>query len=63
MKYYTYDDINIMINNKKIILLINKDIYDFTNFNHPFNISFSDNKIGKDVIKDYNFHSKSSQKI
>ena len=63
MKYYTQKDIDEMINDNKIILLVNNIIYDFTNFDHPFNICFYDNRLGKDVSIDYNFHSKESQQI
>ena len=63
MKLYTQDDIDKMVNDNKIILLVNKNIYDFTEFNHPFNICFYDNRLGKDVSVDFNFHSKKSKKL
>ena len=65
MKYYTKDDINKMMQNeKKKIVFVNNNIYDVTNFVHPFGIVpfDSNNKIGTDVSIDYNFHSNSSKK-
>jgi cytochrome b involved in lipid metabolism len=56
-------EIDIMIKEGKKILIANNNIYDVSDFDHPFNITPFDNKIGTDVSIDYNFHSKESKKI
>ena len=64
MKYYTKMEIDVMIKDDKKIVLIKNNIYDFTEFIHPFGIiPFNDNnKIGTDVSIDYNFHGKNAKK-
>ena len=39
MKYYTKTEIDVMINNGRKILLVDNNIFDVTNFEHPFNIN------------------------
>ena len=63
MKYYTKTEIDVMINNGRKILLVDNNIFDVTNFEHPFNINPFDKKIGQNVKIDYNFHDKNSKKI
>ena len=44
MKYYTKTEIDVMINNGRKILLVDNNIFDVTNFEHPFNINPFDKK-------------------
>jgi len=63
MKYYTKMEIDVMIKDGKKIVFVKNNIYDVTNFIHPFGIlPFNDNnRIGTDVSIDYNFHGKTSK--
>ena len=64
MKYYTKMEVDIMIKNNKKIVLVKNNIYDVTEFIHPFGIDpFNSNKIGADISNDYNFHSDKSKNI
>ena len=40
-------EIDVMIKEGKKILIANNNVYDVTKFDHPFNITPFDNKIGK----------------
>jgi hypothetical protein len=63
MKKYSLIDVKNMIKENRKILLVKNNIYDVTNFDHPFNITPYDSKLGNDVSVDYNFHSKESKKV
>lgn len=55
-------EIDVMIKDGRKILLVDNNIFDVTDFKHPFNINPFDKKIGKNVKIDYNFHGKNSKK-
>ena len=68
VKYYTEDDINIMINNEnRCIIVSNKNVYDVTNFvdEHPggSNCLWKKCKERADCSIDFNFHGKKGQKL
>tara|TARA_B110000879_G_C11179023_1_gene517421 strand:+ start:4950 stop:5186 length:237 start_codon:yes stop_codon:yes gene_type:complete len=56
------EEIKELIKNKHKIVIVGKNIYDFTDFQHPGNFDAFSNRIGTDVSSDYNFHGNKSKK-
>ena len=50
-----------MIEEGKKIILIGSNVYDFSEFKHPFALDPFYNKIGKDCYKDYKMHGKNAR--
>ena len=50
-----------MIEEGKKIILIGSNVYDFSEFKHPFALDPFYNKIGKDCYKDYKMHGRNAR--
>ena len=50
-----------MIEEGKKIILVGSNVYDFSEFKHPFALDPFYNKIGKDCYKDYKMHGKNAR--
>ena len=57
----TRDNIREMIDEGKKIILVGNNVYDFSEFKHPFALDPFYNKIGKDCYKDYKMHGKNAR--
>ena len=64
MKYFTYNDINKLRGNNKIIIIRKNIVYDFTDFikKHPGGQKSIINNMFKNNQKNYKFHNKKSKK-
>lgn len=50
-----------MIEEGKKIILVGSNVYDFSEFKHPFALDPFYNKIGKDCYKDYKMHGRNAR--
>jgi len=57
----TRDDIKEMIEEGKKIIFVGSNVYDFSEFKHPFALNPFYNKIGQDCYKDYKMHGKNAR--
>ena len=64
MNYYTFKEINEMIEANRIIIIRKGYVYDITNFSdHPGGLECLRKRNGYETNYDYKFHSKKAKKL
>jgi len=63
MLHFSSEMIENLIKNNKKLIFVDDDIYDITDFVHPFNIDPITSQINSNVKNDYNFHGSNAKKL
>lgn len=57
------EEINNLITNGRFIVLINRNVFDITDFEHPYSKDIIKKRLGKDIGNDMKFHSSNARKL